>query len=48
MSFFIPLETIEQIIKVYEQAKSDKDKVKMNVLVETWQAQVKRNTFFKE
>lgn len=48
MGFFIPLETIEQTMRVYEQAKSDKDEVKMNVLAETWQAQVKRDTFPKE
>ena len=48
MGFFIPLETIEQTMRVYEQAKSDKDEVKMNGLAETWQAQVKRDTFPKE
>lgn len=46
--YLIPLEAITKTISLYEQAKLDKNGVTMNVLAETWQAQVEKDNFSKE
>ncbi len=48
MDYLIPLPTITETIELYEQAKDDEDGAKMNLLTETWQAQVKKDSFPKK
>lgn len=45
---FVPLETIWQTMDLYKQTRLEEDGIMMNVLAETWQAQVERDTFPKE
>lgn len=48
MDYLIPLSTITETMELYEQAKDNKDGAKMDLLAETWQAQVRRDSFPKK